>query len=203
MGRRAVVGSHCGQNDNRLLRGETAMTVVITFLGFPDAYPHFPEPVLRAKRAEARRALADGQVGRARELNMKLTASQVYYDLLALQSRGLAADEKSLRRLKKGFMSENTERYRQKGEGARRGLFEDPDSRWYNMTRAVARDIILDEIYASRDEGVAETPVPQGDTTSAEQSAIPSWLLPTGGLLLALGLGYGVHKLTSRDTSPR
>lgn len=176
------------------------MTAVTKFPGFPKAYPHFPEPTLQAKRAEARRAPS---IRSTRELNAKIEASQDYYDLLALQSRGVVTNAKTLSRLQKGFMSENTERYRQKPLGTRGRLFEDPDSRWYNMTRAEARDIILDEIFASRDEGVAETPVPQRDTVSAKQSAIPSWLLPTGGLLLALGLGYGVHKLTSRDTSPR
>ena len=72
------------------------------------------------------------------------------------------------------------------------------------MSRPEARDVILTEIFVHRDSGQGSTPTPTDvDASAATTGGLPSWVVPTGGLVLALGIGYGLHKITSRDTSPR
>ena len=175
------------------------MSTIIRFQRFPDAYPHFPESQLEAKRAEARAFLDANDTEKAREINRKVGNSQDYYDLSALKSRGLTPSSKSLQRLREGFMSRNTDRYRDKGDGARRGYFDDPDSRWFGMTRAEAREIVLDEIYANRESGEAETPIPSEDASVASTESASGWTSIVVPVVLAIAVGYGVHALTSRD----
>jgi hypothetical protein len=175
------------------------MATITRFRGFPDAYPHFPESQLAAKRAEARALLSAADFGGARDLNEKIGHSRDYYDLSAIAARGLTPSSKSLQRLRKGFMSRNTDRYRDKGDGARRGYFDDPDSRWFGMTRAEAREIVLDEIYANREAGEAETPMPSEDASAASTESASGWAGIVVPVVLAIAVGYGVHALTSRD----
>ena len=178
--------------------------VIKVFKGFPDAYPHFPEDQIPSKRALALEHLNRGDFASARSLNGKIADSLEFYDLEAMAKFGVPINAKSLGRLRAGFIEQNIAPYKNKGDGARRGYFDDPDSRWFGMTRPEAREIILMELFTRRDEGSAAVPTPTDSTASAAQTGgIPDWLYPVGGLVLALGIGYGLHKVTSRGTSPR
>ena len=171
-----------------------------TFKGFPEAYPHYPEKDLPSLKTKARILLKTDKRA-ARALNQKIGHSRTYYDLAAIQAHGGSPDKANLDRLNKGFMSQNSTVYQNKGEGSRRGYFTDPDSRWFDMTRPEAREIVLDEILSSKDEGLGNIPNTPQDTVSAQKGGIPSWLVPVGGLLVAVGVGYGIHRFTSQDTN--
>lgn len=178
--------------------------LIKVFKGFPAAYPHFPENQISAKRSLAREFSSNKNFAEAKSLNRKIAAALDYYDLTAISKFDLPANAESLKRLREGFMTQNILPYTEKREGARRGYFDDPDSRWFGMTRPEAREIIIMELFAREDEGSAEVPTPKDRATSATQlDGVPDWVYPVGGLVLALGIGYGLHKVTSRGTNPR
>jgi len=171
------------------------------FKDFPEAYPHYPEKDLPSLKAKSR-ILLKTNTRAARALNQKIGHSRTYYDLAAIHEHGGSPDREHLDRLNKGFMSQNSTVYQNKGEGNRRGYFTDPDSRWFGLTRPEAREMILDEILSSKDEGLGNIPTTPSDAASAQGNGMSKWLLPAGGLLVAVGLGYGIHRLmASQDTN--
>lgn len=162
------------------------------FTDFPRAFPHFKEENLPAKRAEARKL----KLAARRSLNQKVVESQQYYDLSALKDRSLSPTKANYKKLIRGFMLLNFDKYRNKGDGSRKGQFEDKDSRWFGMSRPVVRNIILDEAFFSGHSELAEVPKPEETASVAEESVLPGWVLPVAGISAALGLAYVVHSNT-------
>lgn len=162
------------------------------FKDFPRAFPHFKEEDLPAKRAEARKL----KLASRRSLNRKIVESQQYYDLSALKDRSISPTKDNYKKLIRGFISLNFDKYRNKGDGSRKSQFEDKDSRWFGMSRPVVRNIILDEAFFSGHSELAEVPKPEEKASVAEESAFPSWFLPVAGISTALGLAYIVHSKT-------
>ena len=93
-------------------------------------------------------------------------------------------------------MSRNSRVYASKVEG-RQGYFDDPDSRWFGMSRAEARDIVLDEILADKDVGFARTPNPKLGALAAESGGYSAWGISIG-LACAVALGFGVDRLLDK-----
>lgn len=169
---------------------------IIKFSEFPEAFPHFKEEDIPFKIAQAKALLKDkSKLAEVRSLNRKAMQSRMYYDLVAMLDRGIPRNPKNLRRLTSGFMTLNNKVYREKSEGLRLGLFKDKDSRWFGMTRPTARSIILDEAFPLRHQAPADVPKPEEMATVA-QEGLPNWVLPTGGIVLALGLAYVIHSQT-------
>ena len=162
------------------------------FPDFPRAFPHFKEENLPAKRAEALKLTLAAR----RPINRKIVQSQQYYDLSALKDRSISSTKANYQKLIRGFMSLNFDKYRNKGDGSRKGQFEDKDSRWFGMSRPVARNIILDELFFSGHPESAEVPKPEESASAAEESVLPGWVLPVAGISAALGLAYIVHSKT-------
>ena len=170
------------------------------FIEFPKAHPYFPESLLSSVEKEASELLRTDS-SRARALIEKVNLSQTYYDLVAILKHGARPDKAHLDELDKGFMSRNSRVYASKVEG-RQGYFDDPDSRWFGMSRAVARDIVLDEILADKDTGFARIPSPKLGALAAESDVYSVWEISIG-LICAVALGYGVHRITSQSTNPQ
>lgn len=169
---------------------------IMKFSEFPEAYPHFKEEEIPLKMAQARALLKDkSKIAEVRNINRKALQSRTYFDLVAMRDRGIPTTPKNLGRLTRGFMVFNNKVYREKSEGQQLGFFEDKDSRWFGMTRPTARSIILDEAFPLRHQAPAEVPKPEEMATVA-QEGLPNWVLPTGGIVLALGLAYVIHSQT-------
>lgn len=167
---------------------------VIKFKNFPEAYPYFKEDQIPIQKARAR-AMSTNPKNRTqmREINRKAGLSQKYFDLMALKERKISTTKSNYDTLIRGFMTVNTDVYREKGEGARNGLFADKDSRWFGMTRPAARAIVLDEVFSSFYEEVAEVPKPEQEVVVAQSSNVPNWVLPVVGVSASFGIAYLIH----------
>ncbi len=172
--------------------------MAIKFKEFPNAFPHFRESELSAKKAEAGRLLSSRKAlarKRGRELNRKRVESQTYYDLSALKSRSIPPTKENFDKLIQGFFTRNFDKYRKKGSGARRDVFVDKDSRWFGMSRPTVRDIVMDEIFTASYAEDAKIPTPE-ESTAAQQGALPAWFLLSLGFSAAVALGYALHSRT-------
>ena len=169
------------------------------FSDFPDAFPYFKEEEIPAKEAQAEALLKQAGNLLARKkmqvLNRKVRQSRTYYDLVAMSERGIKPTQNNLDRLRRGYMALNTKVYREKPDEQQRGFFEDKDSRWFGMTRPTARSIVLDELFPLGDRSSAEVPKPE-DLAVVAQEGLPSWVAPTVGITLALGVAYVIHSRT-------
>lgn len=169
------------------------------FPEFPEAHPHFKESELRAQRTYADILAKRGKLTELRDLNKKITDSQTYYDLTSLVSRGISPTKANYDKLIDGFTTLNTSAYNSKGSGLKGSQFDDPDSRWYGISRSVARDMIIDEIFQrARNE---DSKVPQTDADRAKSAedddTTLTWLIPLGVLTLSIGIGIMIHRATS------
>jgi len=171
------------------------MSTVRKFKSFPNAYPHIREDRIPA----AENSLMKLEGSDQEKLASKIRDSILYYDLMALVSRGYAADQKSLGRLRRGLVTKNTDTFRRKDPSEGKGMFRDPESRWYRMSRADARNIVMDEIFPQMVEGSAATPTPtpSSSTTDAAESTTIKVVRPLAGIAIAVGLGYAVSTLFS------
>lgn len=173
---------------------------IVKFTAFPKAYPHFREDDLISKLRESRVPPKTPQEAKRRFLlREKVKNSEIYYDLLAFRARGIPTTVLSYERFLNGFTTLNTDSFR---DSKSQNFFGDMESRWFGMSRKQAREIILDEAFLSREEGVASIPTPQEGESSAAQGGGAQGLLIFGGILvLAVGVGYGAYALTLRDAN--
>ena len=173
------------------------MSEPLTFKSFPSAKPIFPESQLAVeiKRAVS---LEKSDPKRARSIRNQVRHSQDYYDLESLFKRGIAQTPANLKLLRDGFVSQNTDAYRSKS--VRESPFTDKDSRFVDMDRSIAREIVLDEIFAASIGG-ADAGIPTDDTAPLDSKAaleggIPRPMLLGGTAALAIVLGYMAYKRT-------
>jgi hypothetical protein len=177
---------------------------VLTFSEFPNAKPYYAESALRGLRATAKAYLSrPGGMSKARDLNKKINHSRDYYDLVALKSRSISPTLQNLNKLRNGYIHQNTDLYKNKPEGLKNGMFDDPDSRWFQLSRSEARDIILDEIFTAHTEGSAEIPTPSNVAPAETADSLPGIALTIGTVAASVGLGYALHRSTLRDTNQR
>jgi hypothetical protein len=177
------------------------MSSVIQFREFPEAYPHYAEDRLDAQRKIAKELLQSSKRQAGRAINRKIEDSLLYFDLAALKSRGVSPSKANLRSLRSGFFDLNTQIYKEKGEGSRGGIHTDTDSRFFGMSRAEAREILMDELFPER-SATEGAEVPTDDTGSGGASVASEGLSPIfaiGAVLVTAGLGYGVYYLATRE----